>query len=340
MRLGICTPRLTHVSNIKLIEQFKRAPNTDVLLYHSKNETLMEQIMLNAIPNRYSEKLRDFLIGGNISSLMNKSDIVLFDWSERNLAIGSKLKTTQKIATRLHRYEIFFDYFHEINWQNVDAINLVNKALQKRFVNHYPALVDRTVVIYDALDTETYKPQPDKEFHGTIGMVGYIVERKRVYDFIISFSELIKEYPDLSFRIAGKGEGEYFTMLQELVEKLGIKNKVVFDGYVEDLAAWYNNIDLIVCNSYHESFHMGLHDGTLCGCYPLSHFWDGVDEFLPEYFVFSSNEDLTNKITEWYNLSDTKRYSRIKAQQEQLVTNHNVKTISEQILNMLRKCIE
>lgn len=340
MKLGICTPRLTHVSNIKLIEELKRTPNTYVNLYHSSTESLIEQIMINAIPNRYSDKLRDFFIGGNISRLMNKSDIVLFDWSERNLAIGSNHKTTKKIATRLHRYEIFFDYFHKINWQNVDVINLVNQALQKRFINHYPTLADRTVVIYDALDTDTYKPKPNKEFTGTIGMVGYMVERKRIYDFIVAFSELVQEFPGLSLRIAGKGEGEYFIMVQELVDKLGLKSKVVFDGYVEDIAAWYNQIDLIACNSYHESFHMGIHDGTLCGCYPLSHFWDGVNEFLPECFVFSSNDDLHKKIDEWYNLSDTKRNARIKTQQVRLIANHNVKTISEQILNMLRKCIE
>ena len=100
-----------------------------------------------------------------------------------------------------------------------------------------------------------------------------------MYDLILAFYEIQKENENLKLYLGGKSpdqEKGYGGMINELIDKLNLRDNVFLEGYVDNLNDWYNNIDIFVSNSYHESFHVTLHEAMSCGCYPLVHFFGTV----------------------------------------------------------------
>ena len=75
---------------------------------------------------------------------------------------------------------------------------------------------------------------PKKEKNLTLLYVSRLVKMKGIEDTIKIFSEVIKKVPNVKLWIVGKGEGGYVTKLQDLIKKLGIKNSVIFFGYVSE----------------------------------------------------------------------------------------------------------
>ncbi len=136
---------------------------------------------------------------------------------------------------------------------------------------------------YEAIDLNRFQFQP-KPFKGNLGILCHLRPRKRVYEAILAFSELCQGRDDLHFHIGGGGaEGfhEYPIALRELVENLGLQEKITFYGNVTDNAAWYKEIDLFISNGYSEGWQVSLIESMASGCYSVVHRWPGADELLP-----------------------------------------------------------
>ena len=44
-----------------------------------------------------------------------------------------------------------------------------------------------------------------------------------------------------------------------------------------------------------------------CGCYCLSHFWDGVEEVLPPEYIFATENQLLQKIIAYSDMDENER---------------------------------
>lgn len=76
--------------------------------------------------------------------------------------------------------------------------------------------------------------------------VGRLVESKGHESVIRAFPKVLKQFPETVYQIVGDGPREVF--LKELVEELGLTDKVIFEGRVEDeaLPCYYQNCDIFV----------------------------------------------------------------------------------------------
>jgi len=221
------------------------------------------------------------------------------------------MKKRSKIIVRLHRFEVF-EFGEKIDWEKVDKIIFVCEAMRNRFLKMFPNYQNDTEVIHNFLDVTKFRPM-NRTTNFKIGILGDISVRKRVYDLVLSFYELHKKIPNLELHIAGtEFDKEYSIFVKELISKLGLENNVLIDGYIKNIVKWYNEIDIIISNSYHESTHITLFEGAACGCYPLSHFWDGIEEFLPKENIFSTESDLIKKICNYYSLNELERRNKSK----------------------------
>jgi glycosyltransferase involved in cell wall biosynthesis len=130
----------------------------------------------------------------------------------------------------------------------------------------------------------------------------------------------LRKHPGLVLRIAGRPDDEeYLDAIRILIRKLGIEKNVKLDGFVKDLNQWYQGLDIIVSNSTHESTNITLFEGAASGAYPLSHIWEGVEEFLPPENLFNDSEDYVRRIDEFYDLSEEDRIAKRKKMRKIMV---------------------
>lgn len=97
--------------------------------------------------------------------------------------------------------------------------------------------------------------------------VGTLQPRKNILCIIRSFSDIIKKYPQLKLVIAGK-KGWLYKKIFENVNKLGLKQKVIFTGYIEndELACLYKNAFCFVLASLYEGFGITVTEAMGYGC--------------------------------------------------------------------------
>ncbi|MBN1327872.1 MAG: glycosyltransferase [Candidatus Heimdallarchaeota archaeon] len=264
-----------------------------------------------------------------------RSKIIFVEWVSDILNHVAKKKRKGKVIVRCHRGDYFVNR-KVVNWENVDKVIFVCKAMQRRFIEDYPEFKDKSTVIHNAINLDEFQEIKRKNtFDKRLATLGNINERKRVYDLILAFKGLLEKDKEFTLHIGGKGDEYQMKMHQELVKKLALDNKVFFYSYVDNKIEWLSSMDVIICNSVHESFNYTLHEGSLCGCYPLTHFWDGVEEFFPKENIYSTQEDFIEKVLEISKMENTTRKEKIGEINNKIVSNLNIDKIVNDFTNLI-----
>ncbi|KAF5050306.1 N-acetyl-alpha-D-glucosaminyl L-malate synthase [anaerobic digester metagenome] len=96
--------------------------------------------------------------------------------------------------------------------------------------------------------------------------VGRIHKRKGIDFLIRAFNSFIQTWigDDVTLVIIGPDDG-YRSVLEGLVEQLGLSDKVRFIGFIPSLAAAYQDADVLVYPSTYEIFGLVPFEALLCG---------------------------------------------------------------------------
>ncbi|GAA0789789.1 glycosyltransferase family 4 protein [Marinobacterium sediminicola] len=106
-----------------------------------------------------------------------------------------------------------------------------------------------------------------------LGFIGRVNPEKGIDLLLEALKWLKRRGLELRLHIAGTGDSE--SEIRELTEALGISEVVVFDGWVDDIADWLQNIDLAVFPSRYESFGIVVLEAAAYGCPVVSTKTDG-----------------------------------------------------------------
>lgn len=244
-----------------------------------------------------------------IRTMLRHNDICFFEWSSDLLMPASHMPKTCPIVTRLHSFELY-EWAPKINWDAVDKVILVSKAMEKRFSELYPKHASKTSVIYNGRSPETFRPSQNRDFDFTLGMLGTVLPIKRVYETVLMLYTLRTQGYPAQLRIAGATDREprYFASIRRLVDELQLQDSVRFDGHVLDTPSWLQQIDILISNSYWEGQQVALIEAMSSGCYCLSHRWDGAEEMLPKENLFTSENELIDKIVRYADASEADRH--------------------------------
>jgi glycosyltransferase involved in cell wall biosynthesis len=256
----------------------------------------------------FTERVNRHLFDYKMKQFLRQQDVVFFEWASDLLRAASHVPKTCGIVTRLHRYELY-KWVDHINWTVVDRVVLVSEAKRREFISRFPMMAERTVVTSPSTSLEkfTFKLKP---FSGNIGILCHLTPRKRVYDMILEFYELVQQNESFHLHIGGgerASHGDYFHAIHHLVNSLGLDNKTTFYGHVSDTPAWYHNIDIYVSHSYSEGLQVSPMEAMASGCYVLCHRWDGAEELLPERQLYYTGRELQQKILSFSQLSQVAR---------------------------------
>lgn len=122
-------------------------------------------------------------------------------------------------------------WLHKLALKKAASILCISNYTLSRLQTQLPNL-NNLVVVNLGVDTEVFKPSyMNLREHGLIVSVGAIKPRKGYEYSIQAFAKLHKKHPHSKYVIVGDNHDiSYLEFLKQMVQELGVQNKVVFTG--------------------------------------------------------------------------------------------------------------
>ncbi|MDD5259388.1 MAG: glycosyltransferase family 4 protein [bacterium] len=174
-----------------------------------------------------------------------------------------------------------------------DKVLLVSQAVRQRFL---PGLrrSHKMTVIYNGVDVIEYEKTPAvdirKEYSLApgallVGMAGRLNAGKGFEYFVQAAELVLKVQPEACFLIVGGdfgSDGSYRRKIEKLVTGRGLKDKVIFTGFREDIIGIIKSLDVFVLSSESESFGRVLVEAMACGVPVIASRVGGIPEVVGE----------------------------------------------------------
>ena len=270
--------------------------------YKNRIEDGVELISLNVSNSRYAFfKIRKLLVDNNIQkvvafdyimtillvlirvSLKNKFYIIMRNINTLSQKKNMKKTFKQKIVYSLLN-KIFYKVDHIVNQCNAmkdDLLSLHNLNPKNVSVIYNPVNKRIEDVSFNLLDIRK------EDFFLCVGRL----EKQKSFEYAIkAFAKVSKVYTNFRLKIVGKGSLEGY--LKEVAFECGVKDKVDFEGFQQDIIPYYQKAKGTILTSLYEGFPNVLFESiTLgtpvisfnCPSGPKEIIEDGVNGYLVEY---------------------------------------------------------
>ncbi len=228
----------------------------------------------------------------------------------------------------------YFSTIHDLDF----LINPENNPLLFRFYSNLMVrwtLWSDTTIILDSLstsrDVKTYlKPQNKKLYVVYLGAEvpsgkclldkseRYFLSvcthpvRKNIVAAIKAFALFVKKEASFSYIIVGNLDQQVINELKRLAEEFGVANLVFFEGYVDErrLNLLYSKATALIYPSLYEGFGLPILEAMIRCCPVIASNSSSIPEIVPNDRWLSSPtsiDDLSNKMVEMANISDSER---------------------------------
>ncbi|ADL08328.1 glycosyltransferase [Thermosediminibacter oceani] len=244
---------------------------------------------------------------------MEWADICWFEWCDELVIYGSKhlLAEKKKVICRLHSYEAFTDYPAKVNWANVDKVIFVAKHIYDIVAKRFSGIKEKgkSIVINNGIDLNkfTFKNRC-KGFD--VAYVGYINYKKGPMLLL----QLIKALVDIDKRyklhIAGVFQDERYKLYyKQMIEEMGIKDNVIFYGWVDDIDKWLEDKNYIVSTSVLEGHPYSVMEAMAKGIKPVIHCFVGAKDIFENRYLWTTiNTAVEMVLSNEYNSLEYRRF--------------------------------
>lgn len=171
----------------------------------------------------------------------------------------------------------------------------VTGELAVRMKGEFPP--DKIVVIENGVDTAAVRAERGiAEFRTAepdathIGIVGRLVEVKRVDLFLETAAALLRQPPRRAWRFHVFGDGPERSRLEGVAGRLQISDRVTFHGYRHDIATCIAGLDVLVICSDHEGLPMTALEAAALDVPTVAHAVGGLLEVVPGEFLVARHE--------------------------------------------------
>ena len=170
--------------------------------------------------------------------------------------------------------------FEGRTYRLASRIVCVSDATRRALMEEYGIPGEKIVTVYNAVDTERFRPTGTPKEPRTIVYVGRIDQRKGIEFLIRSMPLVLAEVSD-ALLIVG-GTGSHLERMKTLVRRLGLEKSVTFLGFVpdEELNALYNRAQCVVVPSIFEGFGITVIEALAAGTRVVGSDTDGIREIL------------------------------------------------------------
>ncbi|UFK97097.1 glycosyltransferase [Kaistella faecalis] len=188
-----------------------------------------------------------------------------------------------------------------------DQVICVSQSVKKHLVKTGEIPQKKGVVIYNPVSVpKNYTLNRTAKFN--LVYVGRLEKVKNVESLIHAFSQIKEDHLQLTV----VGDGRERVALENLVNQLGLKDSIVFEGYQSEPAKFLCIADLYVLPSYTEGFGIAAVEAMFLKIPVLATQVGGVPEFINHgvngwLFNPDSVEDLVGKLTHILSLCKHER---------------------------------
>ena len=166
----------------------------------------------------------------------------------------------------------------------IDKTIVVTKDIGHEISSTVPK--DRIEVINNSINTRALLESSKKaQIQSTesvdarlVGTFSRLVNIKGLDYFIKAADQLTRRSYDLRFVIGGEGPEK--ESLMELCERLGLRDKFLFTGFVDDIYSYIANFDIFVISSHHEGFPTAALEAMALGVPVVATRVGGVPEVI------------------------------------------------------------
>ncbi len=227
------------------------------------------------------------------------ADTVVCEWASPVAAWYSRHKRPgQRLVVRLHRAELYSDWWKGIDIAAVDQVVCVSPQYARltREITGWPA--DKVVVIPNYVDAAVLdRPKlPSAAF--ALGMMGVVPRRKRLDLGLDLLERLRASDPRFTLHVKSQmawsvpwawREPEERRAAEETLRRVRssalLADGVVFDGYGPDVGAWLRKIGWVLSLSDDESFHLAPAEGMASGAVPVIRPWPGAETIYASRWI-------------------------------------------------------
>ncbi len=182
----------------------------------------------------------------------------------------------------------FFNYFISRAMNSSSKSIAVSEDLAKKMrkmVNDE----NKIVVLRNAVDTGRFNPTKNRSIRKDFGIrdeeililfVGYLDEFKGIFELINAFNKITAENSNVKLMMVGTGPKK--EDLLEILNKVGIEDKVIFTGVVEHqkIHRYYQSADIFVLPSYTEGLPVSILEAMATGVPVVATSVGGVPELI------------------------------------------------------------
>ena len=143
---------------------------------------------------------------------------------------------------------------------------------------------EKVHTIYNGIDIEKYQNLNFEKEGRVVVMVARIDPLKDIETYIETAGLVLKEMPDVIFKLYGPVVDEkYYHRCRKLVKKLGIENNFIFAGKTSSPQNAYNEADVVMLTSISEAFPFVVIEAMACEKVVVSSDVGGTKEVLEGY---------------------------------------------------------
>lgn len=208
-----------------------------------------------------------------------------------------------RVPVRVHTFHghVFHGYFSPARTRLFLALERLTARLTDRLITISPALRDELANVYRVAPAEKFAVIPlglelapfatAPRRQGTlraahlippgaplIGIVGRIVPIKNHALFLRMAARVLQAQPDAYFVVVGDGEDR--AAIEALADRLGLRKRVIFTGWVQDLVPVFSDLDLLVLSSDNEGTPTAIMQALAAGVPVVATAVGGVPDLL------------------------------------------------------------
>jgi|LGVF01.1.fsa_nt_gb glycosyltransferase involved in cell wall biosynthesis len=213
---------------------------------------------------------------------------------------------------RIFQNSRIYNFFLKHTQNKVDLFIAVSAATKKRLMENARIPEEKIRVLYNFVDLEKFNPEVLKKYdkkgqrekigiRGDDFVIGFAGRLSKVKgsEYLIKSIHYIINIPNFKVLIAGDGIER--IKLEKIAEKLNIKEKIIFWGYVKDILKFYEIIDVLVVPSKFESFGISTIEAQACGIPVIASNVGALNEVIKNdenglLFEFANEKELAEKI--------------------------------------------
>jgi len=209
--------------------------------------------------------IQSHLLGSNIYSalagILTRTPVIVTFHGMVDVGINERFKRLKFAAINL----------------GASRIVAVSESLRDDIIVRSPIQVSKLVVIYNGVETESFKLQKSNKLRYEFGwdesdtIVGSLgnIRSAKAYDVLLNAAALlIKKSKAFKFLIAGQTGNVLFDNLLKLRAELELENYVEFIGFVDKPADFLSNLDIFLLTSSSEGFSIATIQ-AMAACKPV-----------------------------------------------------------------------